>query len=119
MLFSTFQSTPKFIILYKVLFSSLGQLLYLTYSTRAFPKPTLNNCTHKDTKNNLSIIDIGLSAEISLTTEVTDVYKFVLEVNVSGEASYGDYECSISNGIGIQSVIMYTIKQDAKFSPLP
>jgi len=94
--------------------SSLGQLLNLTYSTRAFPKPVFIYCTHKDTQNNLSIIDIGLSADMGLT-EVTDVYKFVLEVNVSGEASYGEYACSISNGIENQLVITYTIHEDGRW----
>ena len=92
-----------------VITSSVGEQHKLSFTMRAYPKPSIINCTLMGMTQKQSVLDIV--AFSNLIVQEHDEYVFSLMVNVSGEASYGNYTCSISNGIGEPLMITKTLKQ--------
>ena len=103
-----------------IIFSSLSQQLNLTFSFYAHPKPSSVECTMEAMDTKESSVDIksypGTSMLKNLIFLNNDVYEFTLTVEMSGPESFGNYKCSISNGIGEPLVITYTIEeQDGRY----
>ena len=70
----------------------------------------------KDIKNSFQENSIPFQQILleTLSAFDKDIYEFSTMVNVSGEESFGEYTCIVSNGIGDRLTIAYTITQDSK-----
>ena len=96
------------------IFSTLNQTIFLTFATLAYPKPSSINCTAENVEIKQSVeneTDIGTRLPKSLVSLHNDLYEFTITVHLSGPESFGEYTCSISNGIGEPLFITYTIKE--------
>ena len=102
--------------------SNVGAQIHLNFTIRANPRPSLINCTLLDLEKKLQTVYVWQFSEARLPENFVslgkDDYKFTLIVEMTGTEAFGEYMCSIINGIGDMISIGYTIQQNGNFSTL-